>query len=130
MSVSRLDILLIPPATSVEFLFLSSFTERLLGPGGRSKLRTLPLRDTYIHTYIYTSFLDENKPVASCSKRNEIFLVPVNSSQSFFPSLDRLYVCHFYFLFVKIIKIIIIQISLVRLTKLSSNEKFYSTSFL
>lgn len=51
MSVSRLDILLIPPATSVEFLFLSSFTERLLGPGGRSKLRTLPLRDTYIHIY-------------------------------------------------------------------------------
>ena len=32
MSVSRLDVLLITAATSVEFLFLSSFA-RLLGPG-------------------------------------------------------------------------------------------------
>lgn len=59
--------------------FFSRPLPRLLGPGGRSKLRTL--RDTYIHA----SFPDENKPVASCSKRNEIFVVPINSLQFFFP---------------------------------------------
>lgn len=38
MSVSRLDVLLTPAATSVGFLFLSSFTSHL-GAGGCSKLR-------------------------------------------------------------------------------------------
>ena len=45
MSVSRLDVLLITAATSVEFLFLSCFA-RLLGRGGCFRLRTLPLRGT------------------------------------------------------------------------------------
>lgn len=43
MSVSRLDVLLTPAATSVEFLFLSSFASDV-GAGGCSKLTMLPLR--------------------------------------------------------------------------------------